>query len=139
MRVSVMPGNGEDHLVGGTMKNMYRTVLKRLATSAFYAGFGVASLAVVSASAQPKAADTSPVRIGVLTDMSGLFADISGPGALVAVNMAVDDFGGKGVCRPNEGVSADHQNKADIGVAPFRGGGDEEKGGVVAALIEFAG
>src|SRR4051812_50054334 len=99
------------------MKNVYRrTMMKRLATVAFYAGLGLATLAVGSVSAQQKVADTSPVRIGVLTDMSGLFADISGPGALVAVNMAVKDFGGKGGGRPNEGVSPRPQKKADIGV-----------------------
>src|SRR3954447_8577864 len=135
----MMPSNGEDHLVGGTMKNMYRrTVLNRLATSAFYAGFGVASLAVVSASAQPKAADTAAVRIGVLTDMSGLFADISGPGAVAAVNMAVADFGGKVLGRPIEVISADHQNKADVGLALAREWIDEKNVGMLAGLMKSA-
>src|SRR3954452_15006134 len=120
------------------MKNMYRTVLKRLPTSAFYAGFGVASLAVVSASAQPKAADTAAVRIGVLTDMSGLFADISGPGAVAAVNMAVADFGGKVLGRPIEVISADHQNKADVGLALAREWIDEKNVVMLADLMNSA-
>jgi branched-chain amino acid transport system substrate-binding protein len=121
------------------MKNVYRrTVMKRLATVAFYAGLGLATLAVVSVSAQQKAADTSPVRIGVLTDMSGLFADISGPGALVAVNMAVNDFGGKVLGRPIEVISADHQNKADIGVALSREWIDEKNVVMLADLMNSA-
>ena len=121
------------------MKNVYRrTVMKRLATAAFYAGLGLAILAVGSVSAQQKVADTSPVRIGVLTDMSGLFADISGPGALVAVNMAVDDFGGKVLGRPIEVISADHQNKADIGVALSREWIDEKNVVMLADLMNSA-
>ena len=121
------------------MKNIYRrTMMKRLATVAFCAGLGVASLGVDSASAQQKAADTSPVRIGVLTDMSGLFADISGPGAVVAVKMAVDDFGGKVLGRPIEVISADHQNKADVGVAVAREWIDEKKVVMLADLMNSA-
>jgi branched-chain amino acid transport system substrate-binding protein len=121
------------------MKNVYRrTMMKRLATVAFYAGLGLAALAVGSVSAQQKAADTSPVRIGVLTDMSGLFADISGPGALVAVNMAVNDFGGKVLGRPIEVISADHQNKADIGVALSREWIDEKNVVMLADLMNSA-
>jgi len=120
------------------MNNIYRrTVTKRLATSALYAGFGLLSLAVLSASAQ-KAADTAPVRIGVLTDMSGLFADISGPGAVAAVNMAVEDFGGKVLGRPIEVISADHQNKADVGVALSREWIDEKNVAMIADLMNSA-
>ncbi len=54
------------------------------------------------------------VRIGVLTDMSGLFSDIGGKGAVVAVEMAVDDFGGTVAGKKIEVVSADHQNKPDV-------------------------
>jgi branched-chain amino acid transport system substrate-binding protein len=54
------------------------------------------------------------VKIGVLTDMSGLYADIGGPGAVIAAKMAVEDFGGKVLGKPVEVISADHQNKADI-------------------------
>ncbi len=54
------------------------------------------------------------VKIGVLTDMSGLYADYGGPGALAAARLAVQDFGGRMFGRPIEVVNADHQNKPDI-------------------------
>jgi branched-chain amino acid transport system substrate-binding protein len=60
------------------------------------------------------------VRIGVLTDLSGVYADISGKGAVEAVKMAVEDFGGKMFGKPIEVVAADHQNKADIGATKAR-------------------
>jgi branched-chain amino acid transport system substrate-binding protein len=62
----------------------------------------------------------APVRIGVLTDMAGTFSDISGPGAVLAVKMAVEDFGGSVLGRPIEVLSADNQNKPDIGSAIAR-------------------
>ena len=60
------------------------------------------------------------VRIGVLTDISGVYADISGKGAVEAVKMAVEDFGGKMFGKNIEVISADHQNKADVGAAKAR-------------------
>jgi branched-chain amino acid transport system substrate-binding protein len=54
------------------------------------------------------------VKIGVLTDMSGLYADYGGPGAVAAAKMAVEDFGGKVFGKNIEVVNADHQNKPDI-------------------------
>ena len=54
------------------------------------------------------------VKIGVLTDLSGVYSDMSGPGSVAATQMAVDDFGGKVLGKTIEVVSADHQNKADI-------------------------
>ncbi len=54
------------------------------------------------------------VKIGVLTDMSGLYADFGGPGAVLAAKMAVEDFGGKMFGKSIEVVSADHQNKPDV-------------------------
>jgi branched-chain amino acid transport system substrate-binding protein len=60
------------------------------------------------------------VRIGVLNDQSGLYADLGGPGSVVAARMAVEDFGGSVLGKPVEIVVADHQNKADIGAAIAR-------------------
>lgn len=60
------------------------------------------------------------LRIGVLTDLGGVYADISGKGAVEAVKMAVEDFGGRMFGKPIEVVAADHQNKADIGAAKAR-------------------
>ena len=56
------------------------------------------------------------VKIGVLTDLSGLYSDLSGAGAVLAVKMAIDDFKAmeKGKAFPIELVSADHQNKGDV-------------------------
>jgi branched-chain amino acid transport system substrate-binding protein len=76
------------------------------------AGFAVALLGVAGvASAQTP--DT--VKIGVLADMSSLYADLGGPGSTVAAQMAADDFGGTVLGKKIEIVSADHQNKPDVG------------------------
>ena len=60
------------------------------------------------------AQDNGGVKIGVLADMSGVYADIGGEGSVEAVKMAIADFGGKVLGKPVEVVSADGQNKADI-------------------------
>ena len=60
------------------------------------------------------------VRIGVLNDQSGLYADLGGPGSVTAARMAAEDAGGKVLGKPIDVVFADHQNKADIGVAVAR-------------------
>ena len=57
----------------------------------------------------------APVKIGVLADMSGIYADLSGPGSVAAARMAIEDFGGSVLGRPIELVLADHQNKPDVG------------------------
>jgi branched-chain amino acid transport system substrate-binding protein len=67
------------------------------------------------------------VRIGVLNDQSGLYADLGGPGSVVAARMAVEDAGGTVLGKPVEIVFADHQNKADIGVAVARRWFENEK------------
>ena len=83
---------------------------------------------VMHASAQ----NTAPVRIGFITDMSGVYADIDGQGGAEAIKMAVADFGGKVLGRTIEVVSADHQNKADIAASKAREWID--KGGVTAIM-----
>jgi branched-chain amino acid transport system substrate-binding protein len=55
------------------------------------------------------------VKIGVLTDMSGLYSDLSGQGSVVAAQMAIDEMGGKVLGKPIQVISADHQNKVDVG------------------------
>ncbi|HEX6101872.1 MAG TPA: ABC transporter substrate-binding protein [Alphaproteobacteria bacterium] len=55
------------------------------------------------------------VKIGVMNDMSGLYADLSGQGSVIAAQMALEDFGGNVNGTKVEIVSADHQNKPDIG------------------------
>lgn len=63
----------------------------------------------------PAFAQDGPVKLGVLTDMSSLYADNGGQGSVVAAQMAVDDFGGQVLGRSIQVVSGDHQNKADVG------------------------
>ncbi len=67
------------------------------------------------------------VKIGVLTDMSGPVADATGPGSVTAAQMAVEDFGGTVLGKPIEVLSADHQNKADIGAGIARSWYDIDK------------
>ena len=55
------------------------------------------------------------VKIGVLTDQSGVFSSLAGRGSVVAARMAAEDFGGKVAGKSIEVVDADHQNKADVG------------------------
>jgi branched-chain amino acid transport system substrate-binding protein len=70
----------------------------------------------------PSAAQVSGdvIRIGLITDMSGLYADIDGPGGAEAIKMAVADFGGTVNGKKIEVLSADHQNKADIAASKAR-------------------
>jgi len=80
-----------------------------------------------SAAAQPQGISDNVVRIGVLTDLSGTFSDFAGKGAVEAVKMAVEDFGGKVNGKPIEVISADHLNKADIAASTAREWIDQRK------------
>jgi branched-chain amino acid transport system substrate-binding protein len=75
------------------------------------------------------------VRIGVLTDMTGFYSDLAGPGSVLAVQMAVADFGGTVLGKKVEVVSADHQNKADIASNTARKWFDEGGVDVVVDLV----
>ncbi len=59
-------------------------------------------------------AQTKPLKLGAILDMSGLYADITGPGSELAAKMAAEDFGGEVLGRKIEIVAADHLNKADL-------------------------
>ncbi|HZF82458.1 MAG TPA: ABC transporter substrate-binding protein [Burkholderiaceae bacterium] len=78
------------------------------------------SLTLVLASAPLHAQTPDKVRIGFVTDMSSLYSDVDGKGGLTAIQMAIDDFGGKVNGLPIELLSADHQNKADIAASKAR-------------------
>ena len=65
-------------------------------------------------------AQSEPVVIGVLNDMSSTFADQSGPGSVVAARMAIDEVGGTVLGRPIKLLSGDHQNKPDIAASLAR-------------------
>jgi branched-chain amino acid transport system substrate-binding protein len=80
----------------------------------------VAALAIGVAGIAAQAQDTGPIKIGMITDLSGVYADIDGPAGVEMVKWAVQDFGGKLLGRQVEVLSADHQNKADIGASTAR-------------------
>lgn len=87
-----------------------RTALAALVSAALCLGAGSAS-AQISGDA---------VKIGVLNDQSGLYADFGGTGSVIAAKMAVEDFGGTVLGKPIEILSADHQNKVDLASATAR-------------------
>ena len=70
----------------------------------------VLAMAATAAFAQGK----PPLKLGGILDMSGLYADITGPGAEMAAKMAAEDFGGEVLGRKIEILAADHLNKADL-------------------------
>ena len=78
------------------------------------------------APAVARAASSQPIRIGVLNDMNGPFADNGGLGSVIAAQLAAEDFGNRLLGRPIEILSADHQNKADIAVSIARSWIDTE-------------
>jgi len=94
------------------MKLKSLTSLKPL-VAAMVLGLGVAGAPV-------QAQNTNPVKIGFITDMSGLYADIDGPAGAETIKWAVQDFGGKVLGRPVEVLTADHQNKADVASSKAR-------------------
>jgi branched-chain amino acid transport system substrate-binding protein len=75
---------------------------------------------VAAGLASPLAQAQEKVKIGFVTDMSSLYADVEGKNGAIAMQMAIDDFGGKALGQPIELLSADHQNKADIAASKMR-------------------
>jgi branched-chain amino acid transport system substrate-binding protein len=84
---------------------MKRKLLSTLVATACTLGFGTAQAQI----------SDGVIKIGVLNDMSGLYADVAGPGSVIAARLAVEDFGAARKGMKVEIVSADHQNKPDIG------------------------
>ena len=78
----------------------------------------------------------APLKLGLLLDMSGPYADLGGQGSVTAARMAVDDFGGKVLGRPIEVVFADHQNKADLAASLARQWFDDQG---VETILDVAG
>jgi branched-chain amino acid transport system substrate-binding protein len=66
------------------------------------------------------------VVIGDIDDMSGVYADVEGAGGVEAINMAIADFGGTVLGKKITVLSADHQNKPDIGASKFREWADQQ-------------
>ena len=73
-------------------------------------GFGIASAQV----------SNDVVRIGVLNDQSNVYADIGGPGSVIAARMAVEDVGRRALGKPINILVADHQSKAEVGASITR-------------------
>lgn len=87
-------------------------------------------------SPQPTLADSNVLKVGVLTDMSGLFADMSGSGTVFSAERAVADVGANINGKPIKVVVADHQNKADVASAIARKWFSEEG---VDVIVNAAG
>src|ERR1700682_2929576 len=81
--------------------------MKRVVAAVLASALAVAATAAM---AQTK----PPLKLGGILDMSGLYADITGPGSETAAKMAAEDFGGEVLGRKIEIVAADHLNKADL-------------------------
>ena len=102
---------------------MKTTLAWRSAALFAFAGFGIATSAL---------ADDKVVKIGVLNDMSSLYADIGGPNSVVAIKMAVEDSGLLAKGWQIEVLSGDHQNKPDVGVNIARQWIDTQKVDAIA-------
>lgn len=92
------------------------------------------ALIAATGAAQANLSDDK-VKIGVLGDMSGVYADISGQGSVEAVKMAVEDFGGKVLGKEIEIVFADDQNKPDVGSVIARKWVEEEQVDVINGAV----
>src|SRR3978361_1297121 len=75
---------------------------------------GVLASVLVLAASAAVAQSNPPLKLGGILDMSGLYADITGPGSETAAKMAAEDFGGEVLGRRIEIVVGDHLNKADL-------------------------
>jgi branched-chain amino acid transport system substrate-binding protein len=95
--------------------------------------FAVALALAVTMAGRVQAAD--PIKLGLILDMSGIYADNTGPGSVLAARMAVEDFGGQVLDRPIEIVVADHQNKPDIAAGVASRWLDVEH---VAAIVDIS-
>ena len=97
----------------------------------------LAGAALALAPTALRAQNARPLKIGILNDMSSVYADYQGVGSVVAAQLAVDDFS-KTLGVPVEIVSADHQNKADVGAAIARRWFDSDNVDVIMDLPNSA-
>jgi branched-chain amino acid transport system substrate-binding protein len=86
----------------------------------------------------PAGAQNGAVKIGVLDDMSGPYAENTGPGDVASVKFAIADFGGKVLGKPIELTSADFQNKVDVGVGIVKRWYDDENVDLVIGIPNSA-
>jgi branched-chain amino acid transport system substrate-binding protein len=107
--------------------------------SFLFAGIGAAVVLAGTGSAMAAGISNDVVKIGVLGDMSGVYSTgFSGAGAVDAVKMAVQDFGGTVLGKKIEVISADHQNKADVASATARKWIDEDHVDMITDLTNSA-
>jgi len=92
--------------------------LNKIPTTAIAATAALALAGLFSEAQAQTSGDV--VRIGFITDMSGVYADVDGPAGADAIKMAIADFGGSVNGKKIEFISADHQNKADIAASKAR-------------------
>jgi branched-chain amino acid transport system substrate-binding protein len=97
----------------------------------------VAALSSVAFSV-PAYSQNNAVKIGVLDDMSGPYAENTGPGDVAAVKFAIADFGGSVLGKPIELVTADFQSKVDVGVGIARRWYDDENVDLVIGIPNSA-
>jgi branched-chain amino acid transport system substrate-binding protein len=95
-------------------------------------------LLLMAVFAVPAAQAAAPVKIGVLNDQSGIFSDYQGIGSVIAARMAVEDFGGHVGDREVEVITADHQNKTDIGATIARQWLDQQDVDVISDVPNSA-
>jgi branched-chain amino acid transport system substrate-binding protein len=88
---------------------------------------GLLAAAVICVDAASAQISDDVVRIGVLNDQSNVYADLGGPGSVIAARMAIEDVGGKVLGKPVDLLVADHQSKADIGASIARQWFDADK------------
>jgi branched-chain amino acid transport system substrate-binding protein len=108
---------------------MKKTMIAKLVAASLVAGLGTAQAAGVS---------DNEVRIGVLTDLSGIYSAIEGPGAVVAAKMAVKDFGGKVLGKKIVVTSADTQSKADLAGSKAREMFEKDKVDLITGNVSTA-
>ena len=97
------------------------------------AALAMAGLGFAAAPAAAQGISDDVIRIGFITDMSGVYSDIDGKAGLDAIRMAIEDFGGSVNGKKIEVLSADHQNKADVASARAREWFDQQKVDVIIA------
>jgi len=108
--------------------------MERRSLSACCLAIGLAVLGTSAHAQQQQAPRREAIRIGILSDLSGSFADVAGPGSVVAAQLAAEDFGGRAAGLPVQIVSGDHQNRADTGSAIARRWFDTE---AVDAIVDL--
>ncbi len=107
---------------------MKKTMIAKLVAASLVAGFGSAQAAI----------SDNEVRIGVLTDLSGIYSAIEGPGAVTAAKMAVKDFGGKVLGKNIVVTSADTQSKADLSGSKAREMFEKDKVDMIVGNVSTA-